>query len=87
MNEQIIYTDGSVVADRPEAVGALQQAADMLLKMVRNRLESTEIPELTPQAAKHFSSTLKDIRDLQNEAAQLPKIIVELAPELENLGN
>ena len=66
--------------------GALQQAADILLKKVRNRLESTETDDLTPQAAKHFSSTLKDIRDLQNENAQIPKIIVELAPELEGLG-
>ena len=67
--------------------GALQQVTEILLKMVRDRLESTETQDLTPQAAKHFSSTLKDIRDLQNENAQMPKIIVKIAEELENLGN
>ena len=67
--------------------GALKQTTEILLKMVRLRLESTETQDLTPQAAKHFSSTLKDIRDLQNEAAQMPKIIVQMAPELEEFGN
>ena len=67
--------------------GALQQAADRLLEMIRLRLESTETQDLTPQAAKHFSSTLKDIRDLQNENAQMPKIVVRIAEELEGFGN
>ena len=80
MNEQAIYTD------RPETVGALKQTTEILLKMVRLRLESTEAQDLTPQAAKHFSSTLKDIRDLQNEAEKSPKIIVQIAPELEEFG-
>ena len=83
MEEQVIYKKGP---GEEAGNGALQQAADILLKKVRNQLESTETDDLTPQAAKHYSSVLKDIRDLQSEAAGVPKIVVKIAEELEELS-
>ncbi len=74
---------GGGVADQEQ----IQQVAQLLLRKVKCRLEDTQWADLTPQAAKHISSTLKDIRDLQNDAADAPNIIVKIAPELEDLGN
>ena len=65
----------------------LQQAADLVLDRVSRFLEESDPGALTPQAIKHFSSTLKDIRDIH---AQRPEsesgasgILVRLEKELE----
>ena len=67
----------------------LRQVADMLLSRVQSKLEETQSAELTPQAAKHYSSTLKDIRDIQlcrGEQEEKEGILVEINPELEEFS-
>ena len=68
----------------------LRQVADMLLSRVKGKLEDTGSAELTPQAAKHYSSTLKDIRDIQmcrEEQENQGGVVVQICPELEEYSS
>lgn len=75
-----------------ERLESLWELADRVLEKVRLRLEDTDPRELTPQAMKHISSTMKDIKDLQMlrapwESAQKEQTLrVALETELEELA-
>lgn len=75
--------------EKSKDIERLRQVADMLLSRVKSKLEDTQSAELTPQAAKHYSSTLKDIRDIQmcrGEQTEKEGILVEISKEAEVLS-
>lgn len=64
----------------------LQQAADRVLERIGVLLEESGQGTLTPQAIKHITSTLKDIRDIhaqRPEEASENAVLVRLEKELE----
>ena len=66
----------------------IQQAACLLLDRVKDRIEDTNAGELTSQAAKHYASTLKDIRELlRQEQGGNDGILVEMSKELEEYSS
>ena len=70
-----------------ERLCRLQQTADVILDRINRHLELTDAGELTPQAFKHYSGTLKDIRDIHLQRIDeevSSAITVELGQELED---
>ena len=43
----------------------LQQLADLLLEKLRQRIEGEDPETMNPQALKHMTGMMKDIRDIQ----------------------
>lgn len=61
----------------------LLQLADTILDKLTQRMHSEEGNTLNPQALKHITGVMKDIRDLQQDAADTREILVTFAGEWE----
>ena len=68
VQQRILEDAGSRQTER---AARLQETADTLLTRVTALLESTEASSLPPQAMRHISGVLKDIRDVQMIKAPL----------------
>ena len=61
----------------------LLQLADTILEKLTRRLDSEEGNTLNPQALKHITGVMKDIRDLQRDAKDTGEITVTFAGQWE----
>ncbi len=61
----------------------LLRLADTILEKLTRRLQSEEGDTLNPQALKHITGVMKDIRDLQQDAKDTGEILVTFSGEWE----
>ena len=61
----------------------LLRLADTILDKLTQRINSEEGDTLNPQALKHITGVMKDIRDLQQDATDTGQITVTFAGEWE----
>lgn len=61
----------------------LLRLADTILDKLTQRMEKADSDSLNPQALKHITGVMKDIRDLQQDARDTGQITVTFSGEWE----
>ena len=72
--------------DKSKRLEKMQQVADLILDKLKLRVEQEDAARMNPQALKHITGVMKDLRDIQrmDEDTAGNRITVVLEGELED---